>query len=185
MRRTWILTFTVVLAFGIAAPVARADGDIVPRYSRVAAAIAGWPVPVRCWNEQQNWNANFNPGVVGIYSPRFGEIELAPQVCFALAAAANVKPRGPDNKLLLAEAVQTLAHESEHAHGIRNERPADCYGMQQVEFVATNLGLGRRYGRGLARLFWVYVYNAPGYIYSSPKCYEGGPWDLYERSVWP
>ena len=76
-----------------------------------------------------NWNERFSPHVAGIYLPATGEIHLSPRVCLALNSAHNVRPDGFENKRRLADAVQTLAHEAEHAHGIGNEKRASCYGM--------------------------------------------------------
>lgn len=181
------VALAVVVALLAAAPSAQADGDYVRKYSRAAAVIAGWDVPVYCWAEVENWNRLFPPNAAGVYLRVRGEIHLHPLRCLALAKALvnGLRPAGIAGKVDLAHGLQTLAHEAWHAAGVFNEKQADCYGMQEIETMSAKLGLGRQYGQNLGRLFWKNFYNRPGYLYWSPKCRDDGRWDLYRGSVWP
>ena len=77
----------------------------------------------------------------------------------------------------------TLAHEGEHAWGLKNEKKAECWAIQDVALTAKHLKLGWSYGHRLSELYWEHRY--PYSRYWTPKCHEGGPWDIYDGPMWP
>jgi hypothetical protein len=86
-------------------------------------------------------------------------------------------------------ALQTVAHESYHLLGVTNEAEVDCYGMQSIWFVATQLGASLAEGEALGQIFWQDIYplrrtETPAYW--SAECHNGGPYDLRPgSSTWP
>jgi hypothetical protein len=181
---------------------------IEPEFSRAAQeAIVGDAAPwkgshslqVRCWS-RPDWGAllrktnalypaaQLPPGTLG-YQDLVGDyrINLSAGVCDALAAFRyeHARPDGRE-RLELARAVQTLAHEAEHARGVLRERAAECYGAQRVRPVAIRLGTDSAYAAALARTYWRHVYPLTPPAYRSPECRDGGALDLSPRSsVWP
>jgi hypothetical protein len=156
-----------------------------PLFSKAASKVAEQRVPVYCWYDRFEWNNTFGSDVAGSYSPFYHEINLAPSVCNPLDRAVyeGWRPTGFTGKTRLSFALATLTHEGEHAYGIRGEKKAECYAMQDMEFAAKYLGLGQLYGRALGKFYWRYVY--PYSAYWSGACHEGGPWDIYDGTVWP
>ena len=89
----------------------------------------------------------------------------------------------------IAWAMETVAHESYHVLGYRNEAQVDCYGMQSVWFVASRLGASTPEAEAFAHLFADRLYplrktDTP--LYWSPECRDGGRYDLRPSShAWP
>jgi hypothetical protein len=86
-------------------------------------------------------------------------------------------------------ALETVAHESYHLLGYTNEAQVECYGMQSLWFVATQLGASVLEAQALAHLFAEQIYplrrtQTPAYW--SPQCRDGGSYDLRPHSTaWP
>jgi nitroreductase len=181
----WALACSTAAAVAlILAPLASAqEHDAL--FSKAASKVAERRVPVYCWYDRFEWNSIFGADAAASYSLIYDEINLSPSVCNPLDRAVYLgwRPTGFAGKSKVAFALETLAHEAEHAYGIRGEKKADCYAMQDMELAATHLGLGWRYGRALAKFYWRYIY--PYSSYWSAACYDGGPWDIYDEAVWP
>jgi hypothetical protein len=83
-----------------------------------------------------------------------------------------------EGPLEVAWSVNTLAHESYHLAGVRNEAQTQCYALQAIDFVARRLGASPEQARALA----VFSFDQlPGRMppeYSSPQCHDGGRFDL-------
>jgi hypothetical protein len=169
----------------VAAPVASGQGEYERLFSRAASKVAENRVEVYCWYDRQEWNASFGSDIAGSYSPDRNVIDLSPTTCVNLRRAVydHWRPTGFRAKSRLSDALETLAHEGEHAFGVSNEKKADCYAMQDMELAADTLPLGWRLGRSLARFYWNNIY--PNTRYWSAKCHDGGPWDIYDESIWP
>lgn len=83
-------------------------------------------------------------------------------------------------------ALETLAHESWHLGGQRDEATAECYGLQTIGLVAERLGAPRAQGEQLARAAFVGLYPGMPEQYHSNECRDGGALDLRpESAVWP
>jgi hypothetical protein len=172
----------LLLALAFSATAQAQDYD--RRYSRAASEIAETSVDVYCWHSFSEWNTSAGPHIAGWYSD--DEIHLSPTTCAYLDRLVydRWRPYRFRKKLRAADALETFTHETEHAYGIRNEKRAECYAMQDMELAARRLGLRWRYGRALAKLYWNHLY--PDTRYWSPKCRESGPWDIYDdTSIWP
>jgi hypothetical protein len=167
---------------------------VEPNFGRVASAIAGRQIRVRCWSAS-DWprverDALAGENVATDYSGFAWYVEqaidLAPPVCHNLAVlryrhsvVASVR---------FAYAVGVLAHEASHliSSGEDVEWKAECFGMQRIRRTATLLGLPAGESSRLADLYWRRIYpdDAPGY--TSPDCHNGGLLDLQPgSSVWP
>jgi hypothetical protein len=89
----------------------------------------------------------------------------------------------------IAWAMETVAHESYHVLGYRNEAQVDCYGMQSVWFVASRLGASTSEAEAFAHLFADRLYplrKTETPLYWSPECRDGGRYDLRPSShAWP
>jgi hypothetical protein len=179
-----VLLVAVALALGFAVlkqQEARAEED---RLGEVASEIARRDVSVRCqgavgaaldvtWEDGSVWfDADGKPADV---------TDLKRHVCRRLAAF----PDTPDDAETL-RALNTLAHESWHLAGVRNEAAAECYAIQTIEFTARRLGADDARARQLALTFLAKEYaRLPG-AYQSEQCRDGGELDLRPTSsVWP
>jgi hypothetical protein len=114
------------------------------------------------------------------------EINLAPVTCTRLDLLHYLSKR-PQPTHAVAQGPNTLAHESLHVYGFRNEALTDCLAMQITALSANYLGTSYAYGRALAKHVWnnySVAKKPPGYW--SPKCHNGGPWDIAPKSrAWP
>lgn len=173
-----------------------------PRLSAAASRLAGHPVVVRCLNSS-DWytfatGLNEAAGITddsytrsGAYTSTDHErITWSPNLCALVARFTYTSyfPYAAYAKTLLANAIVTLAHESEHAAGHPEEAVAECYGQQMTAPLAKLLRSTMKpaNARLLARLAWTQGYpRLPG-GYRSPDCRDGGPLDLNPISnVWP
>jgi hypothetical protein len=77
-----------------------------------------------------------------------------------------------------AHAVQALAHESEHAAGVRSEAAAECYAVQRLPAAASVLGVAPAYARALQRAYWERGYPREPDEYRSADCADGRGLDL-------
>ena len=128
----------------------------------------------------------------------FGYFLMRPAECTYLAwfdeSPARWDPRScspSDCKYVddVVWALQTVAHESYHLLGYTNEAQVDCYGMQSIWFVASNLGASVAESQALAKLFATQIYPWREKLtpqYWSPECRDGGKYDLRPAShSWP
>ena len=163
-----------------------------PGYLPAAQQITKAARAVYCW-DQPDWTALTGDSGMGEtielgYVQPFlhpGEINLSPIVCDGVdtllydhRAAATFK---------VAVGVDTLAHESIHLAGTRNEAQTECYAMQWVAVTAVKLGGTYAFGRSLAALLWrtYLTREPPGYV-DAYRCRNGGAWDLQPRiNLWP
>jgi hypothetical protein len=82
--------------------------------------------------------------------------------------------------------MNTLAHESYHLAGVRNEAQTECYALQAIDFVARRLGAPPDQARALATLAFDQLPGRMPPEYSSPDCRNGGRLDLLPNNpVWP
>jgi hypothetical protein len=85
-----------------------------------------------------------------------------------------------------ARALATLAHESFHLAGIRDEAAAECYATQTVDFVAEKLGATAAQGELVARWAARTSPRTHPEEYHSQECRPGGALDLEPRTAaWP
>jgi hypothetical protein len=170
---------------------------------RIASEIADHAVSVRCEGDS-DWHAlaaqrGFPPsrvfGYVAIDSGTPSSFaELSPYACWNLwqFATATTKPtrHGPSaaGYFDYAAAILTLAHESIHLAGVLNEAVTECYAMQLMPLVATQLGAGADDATALARWWYATIYptrriSTPSYW--SSDCVPGGRLDLERHpSIW-
>jgi hypothetical protein len=167
---------------------------VEPNFGRVASAVAGQAVRVRCWSAG-DWpriedEARTHRSVSIDYSGFAWFLEqatdLAPQVCHSLALLRY--GQHPPADIRLAFAVGVLAHEASHLVPAYEdvEANAECFGMQRIDRTARLLGASSAESRRLASIYWQRIYpdNAPSY--TSSECHNGGLLDLRPRDpVWP
>ena len=179
-----VLLACVALALGfvlVKQRDARAQAD---RLAEVASEIALRDVRVRCqgavgaaldvtWEDGSVWfDASGEPADV---------TDLKRHVCKRLSAFPDVA----DDDIIV-RAMNTLAHESWHLAGVRNEATAECYAVQTIEFTAKRLGADPPRARQLALAFVVTQYERMPSSYQSEECRDGGELDLRRDSpVWP
>ena len=165
---------------------------------RVAERLTGHEdVAVRCGNMGIS-----NPSILGVTPMEDGRsfdyFLMRPAECTYLTwfrdAPARWDPRtcSPADCRYAVDmiwALETVAHESYHLLGYTNEAQVDCYGMQSIWFVATQLGASVPEAEALAQVFWQRIYplrrtETPAYW--SPQCRDGGAYDLRPAgSGWP
>lgn len=171
---------------------------IEPRFGRVASSLAGKPAQVRCWSPL-DW-ARINGDLLshggagesldyvsGFYWPPSGRIHLDPTACAGLVDLAYraVRPDRGRAFVRIALGVDTLAHESMHRRGFRNEAVTECYAVQLVYKTAKALGATSAYAALVSRQAWA-AYPAHPAAYLSDECRNGGKLDLSpKRSTWP
>ena len=176
-----------------------AESHIDPRFSRVASALAGRRVQVRCWSSEDwakrvsEWSRWPNVTELGHwsgYTSRDRErINLSPAVCAELTHLTyqNLDVRSDTHSEAVAWSAALLAHEAQHGRGLWNEATAECYGMQSIRSVVTALGRTSQEGQYLASLYWRNSYlELADSSYRSGECRNGGHLDLRPKiDIWP
>jgi hypothetical protein len=85
--------------------------------------------------------------------------------------------------------VWTLAHESTHLGGMRDEPTTDCWSMQRIEETAQRLGIGPQAAHAMALYagnWYTSTWAQAKPTYYSPECHDGGALDLHPESPnWP
>jgi hypothetical protein len=158
---------------------ARSSTQDIALFGHVVAVLAGLGADVRC-SSVGPWR--------GYTTVPLPTVTLGPAICSELTRLAHDdhpvwRDEWPD---ALAWSVETLAHESMHVSGIRDEAKAECYGMQRIPIAAAGLGRTADEGRYLATLYWRHWYPWITPSYRSQECRNGGRLDLHPASdVWP
>lgn len=167
---------------------------VEPRLSAAASALAGSPVEIRCWS-QDDWGRVVDDarsggirGIVdlsGLADPTADHADLSPEICRDLV---NTTYRGDHTGVRAAVGLTVLAHEATHLRGDDGplEAVTECYAMQRVPIVAAKLGVSRSEARTLARLYFTDVYPENLPEYRTAGCHDNGEFDLHPLDpVWP
>jgi hypothetical protein len=157
------------------------------RLAKIASLIAGRPVGVHC------------PTFLGDLMEVGGEAgtvqfdaaghpanytNLAPETCDQLRHFSHVDFSCLDlhacgfPQFEAGWAAHTLAHESFHLRGYKDEGVAECYAMQDTAFVAERLGLSKHLAKELQQWLYDKGFHSEPTDYQSSQCYRGGPLDL-------
>lgn len=172
---------------------------VEPLFTRVARAVAAPATEVRCWSpadwselQEETFGADRN--LAGFASAGFKRVNLAWDICAGLATIAYTsrRPTGTE-ELAIAFAVTTLMHEAGHLNESgdffgagANEPLAECWGMQHIREAVRRLGASQAYADELGERYWAEVYPTRPPRYRSPKCRDGGAYDVRkDSSVWP
>ena len=110
--------------------------------------------------------------------------------CFVNGAQLNPTDQPFWNQYFyVAEALQTLAHESIHLQGDPVEADAECYGMQWVAYAAQQLGDTPDDAAAIAQYYATRLYptrQSQSPAYWSPECRPNGKLDLTPGdNAWP
>ena len=186
-----LLTVLTVLLHRSASAAAK-PGDL--RLSAIASELARRHVTIRC------------EGLSGALTGAQGEsgrtefIDKDPVsvsylqegICQTLHAYVRALKTGPhcllpcERPLEVAWSLNTLAHESYHLAGVRNEARTECYALQAIDFVTRRLGASPDQAHALAAFSFDQLPRRLPPEYSSPDCRNGGAYDLRpRRPVWP
>lgn len=169
---------------------------VEPRFGRVASALAGKAIEVRCWSAG-DWRRlmreehAYTGGLLGTDTLGFAgingaRVNLAPEICDSLTALTyrRVRPASEGAKLMLGAAVVTLTHEAQHSSGIDAEAVAECRAIQLAHRTAMQLGADSAYAASLVRAYWQ-QYDQELPAYRSGECRRGGALDLgHADSIW-
>ncbi|TML10756.1 MAG: hypothetical protein E6G38_00070 [Actinobacteria bacterium] len=185
-----LTVLTVLLHRGASA--AAKPGDL--RLSAIASELARRQVTIRC--------EGLSGALTGVRGES-GRTEfiggkpvsvsyLQEGICQTLHAYTRALKAGPscllpcEQPLEIAWSVNTIAHESYHLAGVRNEAQTQCYALQAIDFVARRLGASPDQARALASFSFDQLPRRMPPEYSSPECHDGGAYDLRPNSaVWP
>ena len=163
-----------------------------PGYLPAAQQISRAAQAVYCWDPVDWIAVSGDDGTgdtieLGFVNPLLhpGEINLSPTVCDGIDSILYDRAQIVSSRVAIG--VDTLAHESLHLAGVRNEAQTECYAMQWTAITAYKLGGTYTFGRSLASLLWrTYAARTPPAYYDGYRCRNGGAWDLQPRSnVWP
>jgi hypothetical protein len=164
------------------------------RYSFATSRLEGKQVVIRCY-DRQDWRRELGLSGAGRPTRIAGFVEfhsvsgnLSPEICRRLDDLTYRQSRPSDlrGQASLAAAVATLAHEAQHAVGIRNESRAECFGMQRIRALARALGTSPEYASGLAEIYWQYLHPTLPPKYQNDRCRPGTKLDLHPHSpAWP
>ena len=175
--------------------VAPVRGKVDLRLSSIAGQLARRPVQVRCEGLQTElMSATGESGSVEFLDDEPTDTAvLKDGICATLHLYSQSTKRGPscllpcdDSTPAVVWSLNTLAHESYHLAGVRDEATTQCYALQAIGFVARSLGASQFQATALAD--WAAA-NLPSRMpaaYWSPQCRDGGSLDLDPGSpVWP
>ena len=187
---TLLTVLTVLLHHGAAA--AAKPGDL--RLSGIASELARRHVTIRC--EGPSGALTGARGESGrtefIGNSPVSVSYLQEGICQTLHAYARALKAGPScllpcrNPLEIAWSLNTLAHESYHLAGVRNEAQTECYALQAIDFVARRLGASPEQGRALGAFSFDQLPGRMPSEYSSPECRDGHRFDLHPNDpAWP
>jgi hypothetical protein len=137
-RVKWLLILltAVALASAASAPASNAPS---PQIDQIASEVAGKSVTAWCETNLYDWDnyvRSVMPGRIGAdmlgYTVYGGnQVRLSPLVCQTLRTGLRYGYREV-GIVYLPLAVLTLAHESVHARGVRDEGVADCTALPLV-----------------------------------------------------
>jgi hypothetical protein len=173
------------------------SSHVDPRLSRIASAVAGREVEVRCWSVSDWYRIDAERAEVDHDPERLGlraafvsydrkRINLGTVVCADLARGLGGVHAGEESRWDLVWAIGLLAHESMHVRGIGSESRAECLGIQEIPQVVRLLGLSAGEGRRVAHSYWTGWYPLRDPKYRSSECRDGGELDQRPESpVWP
>ena len=213
MRVVVLLTAALVAAVLAASahatvrPVRPADAKLLDRPAtyeervaeQVAARLTHLQPQVRCGS----LGIPSGYGILGITlftgTRPAGYFLMLPEMCRDLAAfhasPSSYDPRDCNDESCAervagaAMALATVAHESYHLLGYRDESKVECYGMQSIWFVASKLGAPLDEAQALASFYATRMYplrrtRTPAYW--SAQCRDGGTLDLRPSLArWP
>ncbi|MDX6437379.1 MAG: hypothetical protein QOK34_2213 [Gaiellaceae bacterium] len=175
---------------------ATTESRVEPRFGRIASALAGKQVEVRCWSggdwqhlmreEGAYTQGRLRADTLGFAGIGADRINLAPSVCDGLVQLAyeHARPTDAAGRLALAAAVVTLTHEPRHSSGIADEAVVECQAIQLANRTAVKLGATPAYAASLVREYWSH-YSEELPAYRSTECRPGGKLDLGNASsVW-
>jgi hypothetical protein len=162
------------------------------RYTYAASRLVEEQATISCFSPV-DWRrkvpAGKKPGSIGGFVEVHGAVgNLAPPVCRWLDRLVyrEERPQALPDLGYTAQAVLVLAHEAQHAAGVRSEAKAECYALQRVEPLARSLGVEAAYASVLADFVWTSIYPLEPAGYSSDECRPGGELDLRPRvAAWP
>ena len=162
---------------------------VEPTLGRVASALAGRPVEVRCWSAA-DWPkvTVLDPVETGGFADlATGTVNLPPNVCAPLDTLAyGSSHRFVDATWQDVAAAHVLAHEAAHLGDAgSSEARAECDAVQTTTRAAELLGVDAPYARWMASLDWTHLYPDLPASYRSPDCTPGGGLDLRLADGWP
>jgi hypothetical protein len=96
-------------------------------------------------------------------------------------------PDQNNERSILATALVVLAHEAEHNYSFDNsEAVVECYAVQEVREMVTDIGLSDDLAADIAAYAWDVSYIRGDPVYSTGRCRNNGPLDIYPKSdLWP
>src|SRR2546423_2179919 len=171
-----------------------AANPCVRRLSAIGSALARRRVTIRC--EGQSGALTGARGESGrtefVGGKPVSVSYLQEGICQTMHAYTRALKAGPsclvpcDQPLEIAWSLNTLAHESYHLAGVRNEAQTECYALQAIDFVARSLGASRVQAQALGSFSFDQLPRRMPPEYSSPDCRDGGRFDVHPGSaVWP
>jgi hypothetical protein len=185
------LTVLTVLLHHSATAEAK-PGDL--RLSSIASQLARRHVTIRCEGTSGALTgAGGESGRTQFVGNKPASVSyLQEGICQTLHAYARTVRAGQscvlpcDEPLEIAWSLNTLAHESYHLAGVRNEAQTECYALQAIDFVARSLGATAAQAGALATYSFDQLPRRMPPEYSSPECRNGGRFDLLpDSAVWP
>jgi hypothetical protein len=165
-------------------------------FSRIAASISGVKARVYCWPEH-DWTPFAQDfelvvrdefWIAGLATPPT-RIDLSPDVCDPLRRffRGSYQPYLNTQSYDLAEAIVTLAHESEHLRTPgASEAVVECHALQRARALVRLAGRKPWYQKEMTGLAWEVGYPQQFADYRTKACRNGGPLDLHPGSnAWP
>jgi len=182
------------------------SGSYLDGHATYAATfIVGHDVEVRCWSGP-DWSllTRETAALDGVptgkeaglttFAGNKATIQLSPSTCASLRRVERGRVTLSELRqwqvkripvgFLDSEAVKVLAHEAEHARGVRSEAAAECYAIQEVPATAVELGTDPATAREMDLVLWSVFPQAEPRGYSSPQCKMKGSLDLHLAATW-
>ncbi len=169
---------------------------VEPKLSQAASKLALKRVEIICWAPAEwqpalrEWNVfSGNRSDVAGFANLRTRANIAPDYCHDLTRFLyrDWRPAAASGIVDLADAVELVAHETEHLfNAVADEDETECEAVQSVRRLAILLGASPQYSSQLSRTYWRELYPEEPPEYRTRECRNDGLYDEHpETSVFP
>jgi hypothetical protein len=162
-------------------PISPSASHEIVRLDTIASTLAGKRTSVNCWS-RRDWTA-LQRNAVRHGMPRLADaeaftngyvhqIQISPDTCETLAKLLAHRHVG---ELDAVTAIEVVAHEAQHAAGVRAEHSAECGAIRTLPRAARLFGYSTQESQRTQHVFRGTLYPLDAPAYRTPVCPAGLP----------